>query len=77
MQGLITKDRKDIDPAALPFAKDHHEIEGLGLREGAGLLEVVTLMEYLWAMYLSGLDKGAILVVEIFVFIYFLAMCCG
>lgn len=39
--GLITKDRKNIDPVALPFAKDQHEIEGLGLREGAGLLEVV------------------------------------
>lgn len=45
MQGLITKDRKDIDPAALPFAKAHHEIEGLGLQEGAGLAEVVMLIE--------------------------------
>lgn len=41
MQGLITKDRKDIDPAAAPFAKGHSEIEGLGLREGASLVEVV------------------------------------
>lgn len=47
MQGLITKHRKDIDPAALPFAKAHHEIEGLGLQEGAGLLEVVMLLESL------------------------------
>lgn len=47
MQGLITKDRKDIDPAALPFAKAHHEIEGLGLQEGAGLAEVVMLIESL------------------------------
>lgn len=47
MQGLITKDRKDIDPAALPFAKAHHEIEELGLHEGAGLAEVVMLIESL------------------------------
>ncbi|CAH9097026.1 unnamed protein product [Cuscuta europaea] len=39
--GLITKGRKDMDPAASPFAKEQHEIEGLGLYEGAGLLEVV------------------------------------
>ncbi|VFQ75694.1 unnamed protein product [Cuscuta campestris] len=39
--GLITKGRKDIDPAALPFAKDQHEIEGLGLHEGASLIDVV------------------------------------
>ncbi|KAG5617765.1 hypothetical protein H5410_017589 [Solanum commersonii] len=45
--GLITKDRKDIDPAALPFAKAHHEIEGLGLQEGAGLAEVGTNNCYL------------------------------
>lgn len=41
MQGLITKERKDIDPAAVPFAKAQGEVEGLGLREGASLLEVV------------------------------------
>lgn len=37
--GLITKDRTNIDPAAAPFAKDPRELEGL--REGASLLEVV------------------------------------
>lgn len=47
MQGLITKDRKDIDPAAAPFAKGHSEIEGLGLREGASLVEVVN---FYWSL---------------------------
>lgn len=41
-QGLITKERKYIDSAACPFAKSQGEIEGLGLREGSSLLEVVT-----------------------------------
>jgi hypothetical protein len=41
MQGLITKERKGLDPAAAPFAKDPREIEGL--REGASLVEVVYL----------------------------------
>ncbi|XP_022999821.1 NAD-dependent malic enzyme 59 kDa isoform, mitochondrial [Cucurbita maxima] len=38
-EGLITKDRKNIDSAAAPFAKDPRELEGLS--EGASLLEVV------------------------------------
>lgn len=38
-QGLITKERKNLDPAALPFAKDSGET--MGLNEGASLLEVV------------------------------------
>nr|KJB09851.1 hypothetical protein B456_001G170700 [Gossypium raimondii] len=37
--GLITKERKNLDPAAAPFAKDPGQI--VGLREGASLLEVV------------------------------------
>jgi hypothetical protein len=39
MQGLVTKERKELDPSAAPFAKDPREIEGL--TEGAGLVEVV------------------------------------
>ncbi|THG08959.1 hypothetical protein TEA_006959 [Camellia sinensis var. sinensis] len=35
------KARKGVDPAAAPFAKAPGEIEGLGLREGANLVEVV------------------------------------
>ncbi|MBA0579087.1 hypothetical protein Gorai_021353, partial [Gossypium raimondii] len=35
--GLITKERKNLDPAAAPFAKDPGQI--VGLREGASLLE--------------------------------------
>lgn len=45
MQGLVTKERKELDPSAAPFAKDPREIEGL--REGAGLVEVVNLPELL------------------------------
>ncbi|KAM3282319.1 NAD-dependent malic enzyme 59 kDa isoform, mitochondrial [Capsicum chacoense] len=52
--GLITKDRKDIDPAALPFAKAHHEIEELGLHEGAGLAEVVKKVKPHVLLGLSG-----------------------
>ncbi|PKI60901.1 NAD-dependent malic enzyme 59 kDa isoform, mitochondrial [Punica granatum] len=37
--GLITKERKNLDPAAAPFARNPGEIEGL--REGATLLEVI------------------------------------
>lgn len=40
MQGLITKERKNLDPSAAPFAKNPGEVEGL--REGASLLEVVS-----------------------------------
>ncbi|CAL5331155.1 unnamed protein product [Camellia sinensis] len=38
--GLITTERKGVDPAAAPFAKAPWEIEGLGLREGANLVKV-------------------------------------
>lgn len=37
--GLVTKERKSLDPAAVPFAKHPEEIEGLC--EGAQLVEVV------------------------------------
>ncbi|CAL5380891.1 unnamed protein product [Camellia sinensis] len=37
------KARKGVDPAAAPFAKAPGEIEGLGLREGANLVEVMEL----------------------------------
>ncbi|CAL5382480.1 unnamed protein product [Camellia sinensis] len=39
--GLITTERKGVDPAAAPFAKAPWEIEGLGLREGANLVKVL------------------------------------
>lgn len=45
MQGLITKERKNLDPAAAPFAKDPAGFDGL--REGASLIEVVNLTEIL------------------------------
>ncbi|XP_015901717.1 NAD-dependent malic enzyme 2, mitochondrial isoform X2 [Ziziphus jujuba] len=37
--GLVTKERKNLDPAAAPFAKDPAGIDGL--REGASLIEVL------------------------------------
>ncbi|KAI5647280.1 hypothetical protein M9H77_33285 [Catharanthus roseus] len=52
--GLITKERKDIDPAAVPFAKAQGEVEGLGLREGASLLEVVKKVKPHVLLGLSG-----------------------
>ncbi|KAJ4952757.1 hypothetical protein NE237_029589 [Protea cynaroides] len=39
--GLLTKERKKIDPAAAPFARGFGPGEIEGLREGASLLEVV------------------------------------
>lgn len=41
IQGLVTKERKNLDPMAAPFAKDPGAIDGL--REGASLVEVVNL----------------------------------
>lgn len=39
MQGLVTTDRSNLDPAAAPFAKSPRDIEGLS--EGASIVEVV------------------------------------
>jgi malate dehydrogenase (decarboxylating) len=39
--GLITEDRKNVDPDARPFAKKVNEISRQGLQEGASLVEVV------------------------------------
>lgn len=50
--GLITKDRKNIDPAAAPFAKDLHDAQGL--REGASLTEVVKKIKPHVLLGLSG-----------------------
>lgn len=50
--GLITKERKNIDPAAAPFAKGPGEFEGL--REGASLLEVVKKVKPHVLLGLSG-----------------------
>ncbi|KAK7273385.1 hypothetical protein RIF29_14434 [Crotalaria pallida] len=40
-QGLITEGRENIDPDALPFARNLKEMGRQGLREGASLVEVV------------------------------------
>ncbi|XP_021904314.1 NAD-dependent malic enzyme 2, mitochondrial isoform X1 [Carica papaya] len=50
--GLITKERKNLDPAAAPFAKDPSEITGL--REGASLVEVVKMVKPHVLLGLSG-----------------------
>jgi len=52
--GLVTKARKVIDPAAAPFARTPVEIEGLGLREGANLIEVVKKVKPHVLLGLSG-----------------------
>ncbi|KAJ6722890.1 MALIC ENZYME-RELATED [Salix koriyanagi] len=51
-QGLITKERKNLDPAAAPFAKDIKDAEGL--KEGASLLEVVKKLRPHVLLGLSG-----------------------
>ncbi|XP_047341228.1 NAD-dependent malic enzyme 62 kDa isoform, mitochondrial-like [Impatiens glandulifera] len=40
-KGLITEERKNIDPEATPFARNIKEIGRQGLKEGASLVEVV------------------------------------
>ncbi|KAK3029196.1 hypothetical protein RJ639_039276 [Escallonia herrerae] len=52
--GLITKERKNIDPGAAPFAKSLGEVEELGLKEGASLLEVVRKVKPHVLLGLSG-----------------------
>ncbi|CAL5331132.1 unnamed protein product [Camellia sinensis] len=52
--GLITTERKGVDPAAAPFAKAPWEIEGLGLREGANLVKVVKKVKPHILLGLSG-----------------------
>ena len=39
MQGLVTTERSNLDPAAAPFAKTPRDLDGL--TEGASLIEVV------------------------------------
>ncbi|GFZ02895.1 NAD-dependent malic enzyme 1 [Actinidia rufa] len=41
MVGLITEERENVDPDALPFARKIKEISRQGLREGDSLVEVV------------------------------------
>ncbi|KAL3649537.1 hypothetical protein CASFOL_005940 [Castilleja foliolosa] len=52
--GLITKERKCIDHAAVPFAKSQSEIGELGLSEGSSLLEVVKKVKPHVLLGLSG-----------------------
>ncbi|KAI8025970.1 hypothetical protein LOK49_LG02G01038 [Camellia lanceoleosa] len=54
--GLITMERKGVDPVAAPFAKAPGQIEGLGLREGANLVEVVKRVKPHLLLGLSGVD---------------------
>ncbi|KAL1549894.1 malate dehydrogenase (decarboxylating) [Salvia divinorum] len=52
--GLITKERKCIDPAAAPFAKSRGETKELGLCEGSSLLEVIKKVKPHVLLGLSG-----------------------
>ncbi|QHN76528.1 NAD-dependent malic enzyme 62 kDa isoform [Arachis hypogaea] len=42
-KGLITEGRENIDPDALPFARNLKEMDRQGLREGARLVEVLSV----------------------------------
>lgn len=44
MQGLVTTERSNLDPAAVPFAKNPRDLEGL--TEGASIIEVVNATEF-------------------------------
>lgn len=44
MQGLVTTERSNLDPAAAPFAKNPRDLQGLA--EGASILEVVSSTEF-------------------------------
>ncbi|KAL1543505.1 malate dehydrogenase (decarboxylating) [Salvia divinorum] len=52
--GLITKERKCVDPAAAPFAKSQGETKELGLCEGSSLLEVIRKVKPHVLLGLSG-----------------------
>lgn len=45
MQGLVTTERNNLDPAAAPFAKNPRDIEGL--TEGASIIEVVNVIGFI------------------------------
>jgi hypothetical protein len=45
MQGLVTTERNNIDPAAAPFAKNPRDIDGL--TEGASIIEVVNVTRFI------------------------------
>ncbi|ERN01033.1 NAD-dependent malic enzyme 62 kDa isoform, mitochondrial [Amborella trichopoda] len=44
-KGLITEERENIDPDALPFARKLKEVSHQGLREGASIAEVVRIVK--------------------------------
>lgn len=46
LQGLITKERSGVDPAASPFAKSIGEVQSIGLQEGSDLLQVVHYISF-------------------------------
>ncbi|XP_042049595.1 NAD-dependent malic enzyme 59 kDa isoform, mitochondrial-like [Salvia splendens] len=52
--GLITKERKCIDPAATPFAKSQGETKEFGLCEGSSLLDVIKKVKPHVLLGLSG-----------------------
>lgn len=51
VQGLITKERKNLDPSAAPFARHPEETDGL--KEGANIVEVVNAMLFVLSKLLS------------------------
>ncbi|CAL5331072.1 unnamed protein product [Camellia sinensis] len=59
--GLITTERKGVDPAAAPFAKAPWEIEGLGLREGANLVKVKKVKPHILLGFCKALSTTMVL----------------
>lgn len=47
MQGLVTTERSNLDPAAVPFAKNPRDLELEGLTEGSSIIEVVNDNEFI------------------------------
>lgn len=52
--GLVTKERKELDPEAEPFARSVEEIRSGGLKEGASVVEVVKAVKPDVLLGLSG-----------------------
>lgn len=57
IQGLITEARENIDPDARSFARKVKEIERQGLREGASLAEVVSVLHLLLLLKIGCLNN--------------------
>lgn len=60
MQGLVTTERKNLDPAAAAFAKNPRDIDGL--TEGASIIEVVNVIRFIEKTFTFMILKRMILI---------------